>query len=134
MAFAEYIQLARRFKLDPKGGANDVVTLTFESSNPYRHYMAWLYVQSATPDINVQPKFAEEDDGAVVNVSSRGATVVFKVPMEEIRPATIGVRKNPADDSLPFILKSALEISNEDLVNPIEFSVYMIAAATPGGA
>jgi hypothetical protein len=134
MVLAEYIQLARNFTLTAKGGANDKVTVTLESGTPYRHYMAWVYVLSATPDIDVQPKFAEEDDGAVVNVAAQGATVVFKVPAEEIRPATRELRKHPEDDSPPFPLKSALEISNEDVSNPINFSVYMIATAAPGGA
>ena len=54
--------------------------------------------------------------------------------MEEIRPATRGIHKHPADNSIPNILKSELVISNEDVTNHIEFSVYMIAMATPGGA
>ncbi|MCK5601183.1 hypothetical protein KAR91_04915, partial [Candidatus Pacearchaeota archaeon] len=115
-------------------GANDTVTVTLESGNPYRHYIAWVYVLSATPDINVQPKFAGANDGGVVNIGAKGATVVFKVPMEEIRPATRGIHKHPADNSIPNILKSELVISNEDVTNHIEFSVYMIAMATPGGA
>lgn len=134
MAVAEYIQLARRFTLTTKGGSNDKVTVTLESGTPYRHYMAWLYVLSAAPDINIQPKFANANDGTVVNVAARGATVVFKVPMEEVRPATRGIYKHHSDDATPNILKSTLDISNEDTVSPIEFSVYMIAVATPGGA
>lgn len=132
--FAEYMQLARRFTLSAKGGANDAVNMTLESGNPYRHYLAWLHVLSATPDINVQPKFAGDNDGVVVNVTSRGATIVFKVPTEEIRPSTRGIRKHSDDDAVPNILKSELYITNEDVTNPIEFSVYMIAVATPGGA
>jgi len=131
---AEHIQLARKFTLTKKGGANDSVTVTLESGTPYRHYLAWLYVLSATPDINVQPKFAEKNDGAVVNITSKGATIVFKVPMEEMRPATRGLVAHSEDEAPPFPLKSSLFITNEDIINPIEFSVYMIAAATPGGA
>jgi hypothetical protein len=134
MAVAEHIQLTRKLTLDANGGPNDSITLTLESGNPYRHYMAWVYVLSATPDLDVQPKFAGDNDGAVVNVSSKGPTVVFKVPMEEIRPSTRGIKAHPDDDAPPHILKSELVITNQDVTNPIEFSVYMLAMATPGGA
>jgi len=96
--------------------------------------MAWVYVLSATPNIDVQPKFAGYDDGAPVTISSKGATTVFKVPVEEIRPSTRGLSKHPDDEGPPYSMKSELVIQNQDVVNEIEFSVYMLATATVGGA
>ncbi len=134
MSVAEHIQLTRRFKLTEKGGANDSVTMTLESGNPYRHYSVWLYVLSATPNISVQPRFANADDGGPVAISARGAIKVFQVTMEEIRPATRGLSKHKDDRGPPIAMKSELVITNEDVIDHIEFSVYMMATATPGGA
>ena len=134
----EHLLLAKKLSLAANGGTE---TLTLESGSPYRHYMAWVVVDAPipvgalpiTPDIDVQPMFGGENDGGVVNIIDNVPTKVIQVPVEQIRPPTI-LRKHPDDDSAPVALKSELVITNSHLTADAEVSVYMMAAATIGGA
>jgi len=127
-----HLELARRIKLEAAGGA-DSATLTLESGTPYRHYCAWVKVYATTINVSVQPKFGGENDGAAVVVNTAPPNKVFQVPIEEWRPSTRLNKKHPDDESLPVILKSELVITNSAAV-PAVVDVWMMAAATPGGA
>ena len=60
-------------------------------------------------------------------------TKVFQIPVEEVRPPTRGLKKHPDDATIPAILKSELNLSN-DAAEVVTISVYIMAMATPGGA
>lgn len=132
MAFAEYLQLAKKVVLAPTGSPGDAITVALESGTPYRHYIAWVHVAGGgTIDVDAQPLFAGENDGVLTNFAAAGAQKVFQVTQEEIRPAT---RLNIKDQlQIPTLLKSELEITNNG-ANPVTISIYMLAAAAPGGA
>jgi hypothetical protein len=132
----EHLLVARKLVLAANGGT---ATLALEAGTPYRHYCAWLVVDAFglttdTPDVDVQPKFGGEVDGAVVNVTDRVPTKVYQVVVEEIRPPTRGYVKHPNDASPPLPLKSELEITNSHLTIEVQLTVYMMATATIGGA
>jgi hypothetical protein len=135
MAVAEHIQLTRRVVLAPLAGAPDnVITITFESGNPYRHYLAWVHITGAGAiNVSAQPKYAGENDGTPTAIAAIGTHKVKQVDLEEIRPATRGIHKHPDDAGPPTIMKSELTLTNSG-GDPVIASVYMIAAATPGGA
>jgi hypothetical protein len=128
---AEYLQLTRRVNLEASGGA-DSITIEFESGTPYRHLAMWIYSQSV-PNLTAQPLYGGVNDGSSTNVNTAGMTKVFQAVVDEIRPATRGINKHPSDGRPAFIVKPALKITN-NAANPILISIYMIAAATPGGA
>lgn len=135
MAVAEHLQLTRRIKLAPllEAPAN-VITLTLESGNPYRHYIAWVHITGAgVINVSAQPKFAGENDGAATAITAVGTHKVKQVDLEEIRPATRGIHKHSDDSTSPTTIKSELTITNAGAASVIA-SVYMIATATPGGA
>lgn len=131
----EHLQLTRKINLAALAGAPDnEVTVTLESGTPYRHYLAWVHITGAgVINVSVQPKFAGENDGGATAFATVGTQKVKQVDLEEIRPATRGVHKHPDDDVTPTILKSELVITNNG-GDPVIASVYMIAAASPGGA
>jgi len=114
------------------GGA-DTITLSLESGTPYRHYIAWAKVHASTINVSIQPQFGGENDGAVVNIITAPPVKVFQVPQEEVRPPTRGINKHPNDASVPVALKSELVITNLAAVEAT-VDVYIMAAATPGGA
>lgn len=128
---AEYLQLTRRVNLEASGGA-DSVTIELNSGTPYRHLVMWIYSQ-ATPNLTAQPLYGGINDGASVNVTTPGMTKVFQAAVDEIRPATRVVVKHPSDIGPAFSAKPALEITNS-AANPVMISIYVIAAASPGGA
>jgi hypothetical protein len=128
----EHLLVARRVVLEATGGA-DVVTVAVESGTPYRHYMAWVKVYAATINVSVQPLFGGQNDGAAVVINTAPPNKVIQVPIEEIRPPTNNIQKHPDDMSPPIVLKSELQITNSAAV-PATVDIWMIAAATPGGA
>jgi len=133
MAFAEYLQLVKKVELAALAGAPaNAALFTLESGTPYRHCTSWVHVAGAgIINVDVQPLIGGANDGAVVNFSSSGVKKVFQVTPEELRPAT---RFNISDPTqIPFIIKSELQITNKG-ANPVVISVYMLAAAAPGGA
>lgn len=135
MSVAEHLQLTRRITLAAVGDAPaNQATITFESGTPYRHYLVWVHITGAgVINVSAQPKFAGEDDGAATVITAVETNKVKQVDLEEIRPATRGVHKHPDDQNPPTIIKSELDLTNSG-ADPVIASVYMIAAATPGGA
>ena len=128
----EHLLVAKRLTLEATGGA-DTATLALESGTPYRHYMAWVKVYSGTINVSVQPKFGGENDGAAVVVNTALPSKVFQVPIEELRPPTRLTKPQNATEALPLVLKSELVITNSAAV-VATVDVFMMAAATPGGA
>ena len=135
----EHILVARRLKLEPFGPGPDPapgsqITVALESGTPYRHYMAWAKAFATTIDVDIQPRFGGQDDGAVVNITTNPPIQVFKVPIEEIRPPTRLTKPQNGNVLLPTILKSELIVTNKVADKPATVDVFMMAAATPGGA
>lgn len=128
---AEYIQLVRDIRL----AALASTIIEFESGTPFRHFVIWIHVsQVSTPDIDAQPIYAGENDGGLVNVTSTSMTKVFQVPVDEIRPATRGLIKHSDDTGPAFSAKPGIKLTNSHLTDGTIISVYMMAAAAPGGA
>lgn len=145
---AEYLLVARHFKLAPFGGggtpaAGAEVVVTLESGTPYRHYMAWAYVSkpaapAGAPDVDIQPLFGDPSlgiaDGAVVNLTANGPAIVFKITAEEVRPPTRNIAKHPDDVAAAIPLKSELRVTNAHTTHSTDITIYMMASAAPGGA
>lgn len=130
MALTEYLQNVKTYRL----ANGQSVTATLESGTPYRHYLIWAHVAgNGTINVNVQPRFANANDGSVVNIAATGMTKVFQVPLEEIRPATRGLQKEKDSPVYPFVAKSEAVITNNG-ANIVNITVYQMAAADPGGA
>lgn len=126
MAFAEYLHLVKTYKL----ANGESATATLEAGTPYRHLTAWAHVAGAGAiNVSAQPRFANEDDGAAVAFAAAGTKKVFQVTPEEVRPATRGL---PKLDPPPHPIKSEMVITNSG--DPVVVTLYMMAAAAPGGA
>lgn len=133
---AEYLLLTRSIKLDDTGGApNNVVTIPFYSGTPYRHLTAWAKVTgNGTIDVDFQPRFALTDEGSAVNVADSNITKVFQSAVDELRPPSRGINKHP-DDVAPAISPLwELVITNSSATVPVTVNLYIMAAASPGGA
>ena len=127
---AEYLQIARRIELQGSGAAPaNEVEIALESGTPYRHVAMYLMGEAAA--VTAQPLFGEVADGAPTAVAGPIATKIYQGDIDEIRPATRSPEFTKID--APFPLKTSLKLTNTD-INPAVLSVYIVAAAAPGGA
>ncbi|MGW8177924.1 MAG: hypothetical protein ACWGQW_03905 [bacterium] len=130
MALTEYLCNIKTFRL----ANGESATATLESGTPYRHYQAWAHVAGAgTINVSAQPRFADANDGAATAFSAPGMKKLFQVVQEEFRPPTRGFVKKKDDPFIPFAAKSEVLITNSG-ANPVNVTVYQMAAADPGGA
>lgn len=131
---AEYLLLTRSLKLDDTGGDN-TVTVPFEAGTPYRHLIAWAKVTgNGTINVDFQPIFADTNEGSAVNVADTNMTKIFQAAVDEIRPPSRGIKKNPNDTANVLLPLWELEITNQSGTDPVTVNLYIIAAATPGGS
>jgi len=128
----EHLLVTRKVTLEASGGADNIL-ISLNAGTPYRHYLAWVAASGATINVVVQPLFGKANDGASTNIVSLTPAKVIQVPIEEIRPPTRGVHKHPDDIAPPVVMASELDITN-NAATPVDVTVYMIAAATIGGA
>jgi hypothetical protein len=129
---AEFIQLIRNVNVAANGGT---ATIELESGTPYRHFIVWAKVsQLGVIDIDAQPIYAGQNDGSAVNITSTDITKVFQCPVDEIRPATRGLIKHADDTGPAFSAKPGVLLTNNNLTIDANVNIYMIAAASPGGA
>jgi len=130
MALTEYLCNIKTFRL----ANGESATATLESGTPYRHYQVWAHVAGAgTINVSAQPRFAGVNDGGAAAIAAPGMTKVFQVPQEEFRPPTRGMHKEKGAVFEPFAAKSDVLITNNG-ANPVNVTVYQMAAADPGGA
>ncbi len=132
---AEWLLVARHLKLEAVGGA-DAVIIDFPSGAPYRHLIVWaeaIVAPGDVTDVDIQPIFAGIDEGTVITLTTAGLANRFQAAVDEIRPPSRGINKHPKDEAVPREPLFQVEVSN-DAVNAVAVNVFIMAAASPGGA
>lgn len=130
---AEFLQISRFIELAATGdpGGNDVKTITLESGTPYRHLA--MYLNGSATAVTAQPLFGGANDGAATNVTGAINQKIYQIGVDEVRPSTRGLQTHPDDGGVPVPLKSELRLTNTDAA-VARLSVFIVAAASPGGA